>query len=64
MLGGGTASQENGTFSLDGKMLIGFASVFKIAHVHLPVFTKSCIWDALFLNNKILSFVSLLVFFF
>ena len=51
MLWVGSPLQENITFFLEGKMLIGFLPLyfvftFKVALVHLPVFTKSCIWDA------------------
>lgn len=46
------------TFSPTGKMP-SVLPLFKVAHVHLPVFTKSCIWDAFF--NKIL-FVFMCVF--
>lgn len=42
MLWVGPPLQENTTFSLKGKMLIGLTLyfVFKVAHVHLPVVYK------------------------
>ena len=45
----GSPLQENVMFSLKGKMLVVlplyFVFTFKVAFVHLPVYTKSYIWD-------------------